>query len=55
MRDGKLKDLNEEVQVILYQNGIELCVIYVRDINEGEDIIQRWREGTYQILNEGLQ
>lgn len=52
MRSGKMNNLNEEVQVMLFENGIELCVIYVRSVAEGEDIIRRWSEGTYQILNE---
>lgn len=42
----------KEIKVILMEDDKEKCVVYVKDEAEADSIVDRWIDGTYQLLTE---
>lgn len=53
MKDGKFEKLSDsEVRVVLTENDIEICVLYVESEKNAQITLGDWKAGTLKLLRD---
>lgn len=51
MKSGSVQKLpNGEVQLVLTEGDVEVCVSYPVSEEEAQKILEQWKAGTYRLL-----
>ena len=52
MKNGHTQKLLNEVKVVLTENDVEVCIRYVKDQTEADQLLESWKDGTLQFLRD---